>query len=211
MTRIFVFLLPFFLSLVSCTSSGTNEARVADGCCDAVAPSRQVICRVLEFSFCDVRPELKKQMMIGPFRLHGVPEKYTCSSLLSPFCSSANAFSPFYDDGFVDKVVSMYSDKVGFFRKHSPCWRLRVLTTAVTDIDNLILEVNYSYYYEGDGNNGSVRAMQRLPLRAMEVSACRTESGVPEALFYCYYGDDSMPFSVLCVCFMLPDDNYYPL
>lgn len=149
--------------------------------------------------------------MIGPFRLLGIAEEYTCSLLLPPFGSSANGFSPFYADGIIDVSVAMYSDKRGFLWEYSPCWRLRVMTTVAADVEDFILEVNYSYSYDDDGESGFVRAMQRLPLRQMDVSSCSTGRVPNDALLYRYYGDDSVPFSIVCYYFTLPNSSFYPL
>ena len=211
MTRFFVFLLLLFVLVVACTPLGAGDTVAHKSTCNAVTISQQTPCRVLEFYFCDARPEVKKQMMVGPFRLLGVPEKYTCFSLLlPPFSSSICGISSYYTDGFTDTVVAMYSDKRGFFREYSPCWRLRIATNIAINVDNLMLEVNYSYYYD-DGNKGFVKAMQRLPLRTMAVSACMADCDVPETLLYSCRGDENMPFSIVCLSFMLPINKYYPL
>ncbi len=211
MTRIVVSILPLFLLLASCASSCAGDnARGAD-CCSKEPASRVIVCRVLEFSFCDVLPEYKRQMVIGPFRLHGVVEGRTLSTLLPPYSSSQNAFYSFYPDGFVDAAVTVYSDKGGFFRESSPCWRLRVTTTADTAVDDLVLEINYSYRYGDDGNDGMVTAMQRLPLRAMNVAAYRVGHNLPEALLYTHYADECVPFSIVCLCFVLSGNEFRPL
>ena len=208
MTRILIFLLPLYM-LAACAPSGAcgkQGCTAEDGV--AVTCSQQTSYKVLEFSFCNARSEIKEQMLLGPFRLHGVVEEYTCCLLLPPFCSSVNNFQSLYSDGFVDAAVAMYSDRRGFFAEHSPCWRLRVMTTAGADVENIILEVNYSYFYEdAGGNSGFVEAMQRLPLRAM---AKIEGDGVRGTTFY-YHGDDSVPFSVVCLCFASPPGKFYPL
>ena len=211
MTRIVVFILPLFMLLASCASScAGDEVRGAD-CCNEESASRMIVCRVLEFSFCDVLPEYKKQMVIGPFRLHGVVEERTLSTLLPPYSSSQNAFFSFYPDGFVDAAVAVYSDKSGFYRESPPCWRLRVTTSAATDVNDLVLEINYSYRYGDDGNDGLVTAMQRLPLRAMNVAACRVGHNLPEALLYTHRADECVPFSIVCICFVLSGHDFRPL
>ena len=211
MTRIVVFILPLFLLLASCASSGAgDDVRGAD-CCNEESASRVIVCRVLEFSFRDVLPEYRRQMMIGPFRLHGVVEERTLSTLLPPYSSSQSAFSSFYTDGFVDTSVAVYSDKSGFFRESPSCWRLRVATSAATDVDDLVLEINYSYRYGDEGGSGLVTAMQRLPLRAMNVTACRVGHNLPEALLYTHYADECVPFSIVCLCFVLSGDDFRPL
>lgn len=212
MTRIIFFLLPFFL-LSACAPRGTGNASdcAKIGADDADVQSQQLICRVLEFSFCDARPNIKNRIMIGPFRLLGIAEEYTCSSLLPPFCSSVNNFSSFYADGIIDASVAMYSDKRGFSRKYPPCWRLRVTTTMAEDIENIILEVNYSYSYDDDVGSGFVKAMQRLPLRQMDVSSCGVGPAPNDALLFRYYGDENVPFTIMCICFALPNSNFYPL
>lgn len=212
MTRILFFLLPFFL-LSACAPRGTGNAsdcaKIGDD--DADVQSLQLICRVLEFSFCDARPDVKRSIMIGPFRLLGVAEEYIYSQLLPPFGSSLNTLTPYYADGLMDVSVAMYSDKLGFFEEHQPCWRLRVVTPAVADIQNLILEVNYSYCYDDANGSGYVNAMQRLPLRAMEVSVHGVGSTLRETSFYRYSNDDTLPFSIVCLSFMLPEKKFYPL
>ena len=170
-----------------------------------------IICKVFEFSFCDVRPEYKKRLMIGPFKLYEGAEEYPCSSLLPPFCFSGHSFLSLYDDDFVERAVAVYSDKNGFFREYSPCWRLRVLTAAATDVDNLVLEINYSYRYAVDGDDGCVTAMQRLPLREMNVVTCGVGHKLPDARLYTYYGDEGVPFSIVCLCFTLPSRDFRPL
>lgn len=211
MTRILFFSLPFFL-LVACTPSGADERLADRNICNAVTPSQQVNYKILEFSFCNISSDIKRKIMIGPFRLYGGADEHTYSSLLPPFCSSASNFLPLYSDGIVDATVTMYSDKIGFFAEHSPCWRLRVMTAADTDVENLILEVNYSYYYEDSGgNNGYVKAMQRLPLRMMNVSTHSLGRNFPESLLYSFYGDESVPFSIVCLCFTFPKGDFYSL
>ena len=210
MMRILVCLLPLLVLLLACISPDVDDAscRAVENC-KAVAPSQQINCRVLEFSFFNARPDVKKYIMIGPFRLLGTVEEYTYSQLFSPFCSSIYNFSPLYADGFIDTSVAMYSDKRGFFVEHPPCWRLRVVTSSVTNVENLILEINYSYCYDDDRGSGYVKAMQRLPLQTMTATTCGVGRNLCETILYS--SDESVPFSIVCVCYTLSKRNFYPL
>lgn len=211
MTRILFFLL-FLMLFVACVSpGGCDTSGCAAGNYKADASSQQINCRVLEFYFCDARPDVKRRIMIGPFRLLGIAEEYTCSLLLPPFGSSTNSLAPFYADGNIDASVAMYSDKIGFFVQHSPCWRLRVIIPASANAENIILEVNYSYCYDDGASSGYVKAMQRLPLRAMDATACRVGRGVNGAVLCRNYSDESVPFSIICLGFTLKEENFYPL
>ena len=213
MTRILFFLL--LLLFVACASPGGCDASCGAGGNgkggDAVASLRQINCRVLEFSFYDARPDVKHSVMIGPFRLLGVAEEYVCSLLLPPFGSSLRSIAPYCSDGFMDASVAMYYDKLGFFEECQPCWRLRVVTPAPADIQNLILEVNYSYCYDDASGSGYVNAMQRLPLRAMDAAGHRAGGNRSGAVLYRYNGDDSVPFSIVCLSFLLAGEEFYPL
>ena len=206
MTRIFLFILSLSLLLAACASP-VGGASVADD--EGEASSRPAVCRMLEFFFCDVRPEHKKRMMIGPFRLYGAVGEYECATLLPPFCSPLNGFPAFSTDEFGDASVAVYSDRLGFFREHSPCWRLRVLTNVATEIDSLVLEVNYSYCYGDDGNDGFVTAMQRLPLCGF--SAFGAGQSAPEVRLCSFPADDSLPFSIVCLLFTHRLGDFRPL
>ncbi len=210
MMRIFVFLLPSILFLAACVSPDAGEA---SGCAvqnrKAVVSSQQINCRVLEFSFCDARSDVKKRIMIGPFRILGTAEEYICSLLLPPFGSLTNSFSPFYPDGIIDASVTMYSDKQGFFAEHPPCWRLRVVAPATVEIENIILEVNYSYCFDNGSGSGIVKAMQRLPLRSMDVTTFSTGRNLCEKILY--KSDESVPFSIVCVCYILSKRTFSPV
>ena len=206
MTRIFLFLFSLPLLLAACASP-VGGASVADE--EGGSSSRPAVYRMLEFFFCDVRPEHKKRMMIGPFRLYGAVGEYECATLLPPFCSPLNNFSSICFDGAVDASVAVYSDRMGFFREYSPCWRLRVVTAAATEVDSLVLEVNYSYRYGDDGNDGFVTAMQRLPLCGFSTFAGgECASGVRLCSFA---ADDSLPFSIVCLFFTHRRSDFRPL
>ena len=213
MTRILFFLL--LLLFVACTLLAGCDASCGVGKNgkggDTVVPLRQIKCRVLEFSFCDARSDAKRSMMIGPFRLLGVAEEHIYSQLLPPFGSSLKTLAPYYADGFMDASVAMYYDKLGFFEECQPCWRLRVVTPAATDVQNLILEVNYSYCYDDASGSGYVKAMQRLPLRAMDAVVCGVGRNLNGAMLLRHCSDDSVPFSIVCLSFMLPKENFHPL
>ena len=211
MTRILFFLL-FLMLLVACSSPGGCDALgCAAGNYKADASSQHINCRVLEFYFCDARPDVKRSIIIGPFRLLGVAEEYVCSLLLPPFGSALHSYAPYYADGIIDASVVMYSDKMGFFMQHSPCWRLRVITPISANVENIILEVNYSYCYDDGCCSGYVKAMQRLPLRAMDAMEYRVGGNSNGTMLYRYNGDDSVPFSIVCLSFMLPKGNFHPL
>lgn len=210
MMRILVCLLPLLVLLVACISPDAGDASgraVENG--KAVVSSQQINCRVLEFSFFNARPDVKKRIMIGPFRLLGIDEEYTCSMLLPPFASSINSLASFYTNGFVDASVAMYRDEIGFFTEYSPCWRLQVTAPSSANVENLILEINYSYYYDDDRGSGYVKAMQRLPLRAMGATTCRVGRNLSEIILY--NSDESVPFSIVCLCYILSKRNFYPL
>ena len=213
MTRIFLFLFFVTLLFAACASpvggDGVHVAGRMGADEGGGEPSRQTVYRMLEFFFCDVRPEHKKRMMIGPFRLHGAVGEYTCASLLPPFCSPLNGFPTFVADEFGDASVAVYSDRLGFFREHSPCWRLRVLTNVATEVDSLVLEVNYSYRYGDEGNDGFVTAMQRLPLCGFY--AFGAGQSAPEVRLCSFPADDSLPFSIVCLLFTHRLGDFRPL
>lgn len=216
MMRILVCLLPLLVLLVACISPDAGDASgraVENG--KAVVSSQQINCRVLEFSFFNARPDVKKRIMIGPFRLLGIDEEYTCSVLLPPFASSINSLASFYTNGFVDASVAMYRDEIGFFTEYSPCWRLQVTAPSSANVENVILEINYSYFYDEGGCSGFVKAMQRLSLRAMEVSVHGVGNSFQDRSVYSYRADENVPFSIVCLCFTLPDTKkllkFYPL
>ena len=207
MTRILFFLL--LLLFVACTPQGVGDTVSEEMLRQAVTHPQNTICRVLEFYFCDARTDVKCRMTIGPFRLHGIAEEYTCSMLLPPFASSINSLASFYTNGFVDASVAMYRSEIGFFTEYSPCWRLQVTAPSSANVEDVILEINYSYYYDDDRGSGYVKAMQRLPLRAMGATTCRVGRNLSEIILY--NSDESVPFSIVCLCYILSKRNFYPL
>jgi hypothetical protein len=213
MTRILFFLL--LLLFVACTPQGVGDTVSEEMLCQAVTHPQNTICRVLEFYFCDARTDVKRRMTIGPFRLHGIAEEYTCSMLLPPLASSINSLTSFYTNGFIDASVAMYRGEIGFFTEYSPCWRLQVTAPSSANVEDVILEINYSYFYDEGGCSGFVKAMQRLPLRAMEVSVHGVGNSFQDRSVYSYRADENVPFSIVCLCFTLPDTKkllkFYPL
>ena len=211
MTRITFFFLLLSLFFAACTSSDDRLVVADKGVSRSFVSSQHIDCRVLDFFFCDVSSDIIKHMVIGPFRLHGIAEECTCTMLLPPFCTPANNFLNYLGDSYVSASVAMYSDKIGFFKEYSPCWRLRVVTAADVDVGNLFLEVNYSYNFDDKGNVGFVQAMQRIPITVTTVSSYGVEHNIPEILFYGCSCDDSLPFSIVCLCFPLSNREFYPL
>lgn len=158
-------------------------------------------CIVVTFFFSDVVFDTCNDVIVGPFRLLGVDEEFTCSSLIAPFRSFLNGFTIFNSGSEVNDVVALYSDVYGFNNDTSPCWRFYVVTKGCNLTGNLRLEVNYSYFYSDGCNIGRVDGMQRLPFDISGKIIDEAKCGIP--FFYKLSTDENLPFSVACVCFAM--------
>ena len=205
MTRVFDFFLIAIL-LVSCTVSGNDGMADNDNCIENknVYFFSSVPCTVMEFLFSDVSENVKDEVMIGPIRVIGVDDMHTLSSFVAPYKSLFNNFMTFNvnDGGTTEDVVTIYSDKCGFFVEYSPCWRFYVVTSGQISVDELLLEINYSYFYESDTDSGFMKCMERLPLSeanlySMDRMSCKY-----------VFDDENLPFSIICICFSMQYSNF---
>lgn len=136
--------------------------------------------------FSDTRPEVEGHIQLGPFRLIGTDETITLTSIAAPYCSYLTGQTTLTRSTTIDATIAMYSDRQGFSREHPPCWRI-FATTANVELENIELEINYSYYCNSTNGSSHIEGMQRIPLKETIIS-----------------GNEELPFTIYCIRLPMP-------
>ena len=136
--------------------------------------------------FTDTHDNVDGNIQLGPFRLIGADESITLTSIAAPFCSYLAGQTTLNRSTTIDATIAMYSDRQGFSKEYPPCWRIFATTTQV-ELENIELEINYSYRYNSAGGSTYVEGMQRIPLQETVITT-----------------NAEFPFTIYCIRLPMP-------